>query len=66
MFNKNSELVKVWVGLVSLGVYEAEQIPKQGNLKDVVLEVVKELTGDVAAPVEQPAEQPIDLMAAAQ
>ena len=65
MYNKNSELVKVWVGLVFTGVYTEEQIPKQGNLKDVVIEVVKELTGGVEVPAEQPAEQPVDLMALA-
>lgn len=66
MYNKNSQLVKTWVSLVFTGVYTEDQIPKQGNLKDVVLEVIKEVTGGDEVPVEQPAEQPIDLMAAAQ
>lgn len=40
MFNKNSGLVKVWVGLVLAGTYSLEQVPPLSNLKDVVTEVV--------------------------
>ena len=68
MYNKNSQLVKTWVSLVFTGVYTEDQIPKQGNLKDVVLEVIKEVTGGDEVPAEQPTEQPaepVDLMAMA-
>ncbi|WP_186439668.1 hypothetical protein [Kurthia sp. Dielmo] len=44
MFNKNSGLVKVWVGLVLAGTYELEQVPKLSNLKEVVTEVVTGVT----------------------
>lgn len=39
-FTKNSNLVKVWVGLVMTGTYELEQVPTLFNLKEVVTGVV--------------------------
>ena len=36
MFDKDSQLVKTWVRLVSDGIYTREQIPNLGNLQDVV------------------------------
>ncbi|EJW16270.1 hypothetical protein M5X00_22870 [Paenibacillus alvei] len=39
-FTKDSGLVKVWVGLVMVGTYKLEQVPKLFNLKDAVSEVV--------------------------
>jgi len=39
-FTKDSGLVKVWVGLVMVGVYKMEQVPKLFNLKDAVNEVI--------------------------
>jgi len=40
MFNKDSGLVKIWVGLVMVGTYKLEQVPPLSNLKQVVTEVV--------------------------
>lgn len=42
MFNKNSGLVKVWVGLVMNpnNEYTLEDVPKIGNLQEVVTAVV--------------------------
>lgn len=42
MFNKNSQLVKTWVRLVSEGSYTREQVPNLSNLREVVLEVLDE------------------------
>ncbi|EJW14275.1 hypothetical protein M5X00_17575 [Paenibacillus alvei] len=39
-FTKDSGLVKVWVGLVMVGVYKMEQVPKLYNLRDAVNEVI--------------------------
>ncbi|WP_163979830.1 hypothetical protein [Paenibacillus alvei] len=39
-FTKDSGLVKVWVGLVMVGAYKLEQVPKLFNLKEAVSEVV--------------------------
>lgn len=44
MFNKNSGLVKIWVGLVLAGTYTIDQVPKISNLQEVVATVVKEQT----------------------
>lgn len=41
VFNRNSGLVKVWVGLVIAGTYNLEQVPPLSNLKDAVTEMVK-------------------------
>ncbi|WP_163976661.1 hypothetical protein [Paenibacillus alvei] len=43
-FTKDSGLVKVWVGLVMVGVYKMEQVPKLFNLKEVVNEVISGTT----------------------
>lgn len=40
MFNENSGLVKVWVGLVMNGTYTVERVPKLSNLKEVVTQVI--------------------------
>lgn len=40
MFDENSGLVKVWVSLVIVGTYTAEQVPKLSNLKEVVAQVI--------------------------
>ncbi|MCY9758986.1 hypothetical protein M5X06_28180 [Paenibacillus alvei] len=39
-FTKDSGLVKIWVGLVMVGVYKMEQVPKLYNLRDAVNEVI--------------------------
>ncbi|MCY9736990.1 hypothetical protein M5X00_31785 [Paenibacillus alvei] len=39
-FTKDSGLVKVWIGLVMVGVYKIEQVPKLYNLREVVNEVI--------------------------
>ncbi|MCY7486650.1 hypothetical protein [Paenibacillus alvei] len=39
-FTKDSGLVKVWIGLVMVGVYKMEQVPKLYNLREVVNEVI--------------------------
>lgn len=44
MFNKNSGLVKVWVGLVLNGTFQLEQVPALSNLKEVVAEVIHEVS----------------------
>ena len=44
MFNKNSGLVKIWVGLVLAGTYTIEQVPNISNLQEVVATVVNEQT----------------------
>lgn len=36
MFNENSGLVKVWVGLVQDGTYTREQVPNISNLRVVI------------------------------
>ncbi|SYX85885.1 hypothetical protein [Paenibacillus alvei] len=43
-FTKDSGLVKVWVGLVMVGTYKLEQVPKLFNLKDAVSEVINGTT----------------------
>lgn len=42
MFNKNSGLVKIWVGLVLAGTYTIDEVPKISNLQEVVTAVVNE------------------------
>ncbi|WP_412694335.1 hypothetical protein [Clostridium sp. AF29-8BH] len=44
MFDKNSQLVKIWVSLIISGTYKKEQVPKLSNLQEVVSEVVDSLT----------------------
>lgn len=44
VFTRDSGLVKVWVGLVMVGTYKYEQVPKLYNLKDVVGEVINGTT----------------------
>ena len=44
MFNKNSGLVKIWVGLVLGGTYTIDQVPNISNLQEVVATVVNEQT----------------------
>lgn len=39
-FTKDSGLVKVWVGLVMVGTYKLEQVPKLFNLKDAVNDAI--------------------------
>ncbi|MGR6897005.1 hypothetical protein [Rummeliibacillus sp. BSL5] len=41
MFNKNSAMVIFWVGLVGVGTYKLEQVPKLSNLKEVVTQVIE-------------------------
>lgn len=41
--NKNSGLVKVWVSLITTGVYTYEQVPALSNLREVVKEVLDSL-----------------------
>ncbi|EJW14851.1 hypothetical protein OB446_024365 [Paenibacillus alvei] len=43
-FTKDSGLVKVWVGLVMVGVYKMEQVPKLFNLKEVVNGIISGTT----------------------
>ena len=43
-FNKNSALVKIWVGNVQSTLYTKEQVPELFNLKEVVWEVLEEST----------------------
>ncbi|MFV0497505.1 MAG: hypothetical protein ACK5L0_04930 [Candidatus Fimivivens sp.] len=40
IFTKDSGLVKVWVSLVLLGVYNVEQVPGLFNLRTAVSEVI--------------------------
>jgi len=40
MFDENSGLVKIWVGLIKEGKYTLEQVPELGNLKVVVAQVM--------------------------
>lgn len=43
-FTKNSALVKnVWVPLILSGIYEVEQVPMLGNLREVVKQVLAEM-----------------------
>lgn len=42
MFNKDSQLVKTWVRLVKEGVYMKEQVPRLGNLQEVVWSILEE------------------------
>lgn len=42
MFNKNSQLVKTWVRLVSEGRYTRDQVPNLSNLREIVMEVLDE------------------------
>lgn len=46
MFNKNSGLVKIWVGLVlnPENEYTIDDVPKISNLQDVVASVIKDET----------------------
>lgn len=44
MFNANSGLVKVWVGLVRDGTYTLEQVPQLSNLKQVVTQIIEPST----------------------
>lgn len=39
-FTENSGLVKVWVNLVNAGTYKREDVPKLGNLQDVVYKIL--------------------------
>ena len=39
-FTEDSAIVKTWVRLVSGGEYTREQVPKLGNLQDVVISVL--------------------------
>lgn len=45
-FNKNSGLVKVWVGNVVNGTYEYKDVPKLLNLREAVKEVLIDLGVD--------------------
>lgn len=40
MFDENSGLVKIWVGLIEKGTYTLEQVPELSNLKTVVGQVL--------------------------
>jgi len=42
VFNKDSQLVKTWVRLVKEGVYTKEQVPRLGNLQEVVWSILEE------------------------
>ena len=46
MFNENSMIVKTWVSLVLAGTYTREQVPKLGNLQEVVKKVLDEMKGE--------------------
>jgi len=43
-FTKDSGLVKVWVGLVMVGTYKLEAVPKLYNLREAVNEVINGTT----------------------
>lgn len=40
MFSENSIIVKTWVKLVKQGPYTREQVPKIGNLQEVVYDIL--------------------------
>lgn len=42
VFDKESGLVNVWVGLIKRGVFKLEQVPELYNLKEMVAEMIKE------------------------
>lgn len=39
-FSKDSQMVKTWVRLVQSGARKREEVPKLGNLQEVVWEVL--------------------------
>ena len=39
-FNKDSQMVKTWVRLVRSGTRKREEVPKLGNLQEVVWEAL--------------------------
>lgn len=41
MFNANSGLVRIWVGLVKDGIYTKDQVPAIDNLKAAVSSVLE-------------------------
>ena len=46
MFNEDSVIVKTWVSLVLAGTYTQEQVPKLGNLQEVVGKVLDGMKGE--------------------
>lgn len=41
-FHKNSALVRIWADLIYKKAYRMEQVPKIGNLQEIVNQVLKE------------------------